>query len=270
MQRTPWTGASVSSMRDRRTYLRDARGYQKANAPKLPFERRPCTFMQLRRVLAAAWLALALPLIESCAPLGGAISTPGDYATAGPSTSAGASASSAPYPAAQADQVKPISVGNMSDAELSRRLTDWLHSHRLPLVGTQVYTASDGQRQVILYGFVATSYGKQDAEQQVRQLLGNEGLALSNRIAIRPELATQSTVPPATVPPLESGPMALSEDQAGTGLPGVRAYQQQQQQPAGTGWTADLLPVLMFAAMIGLSFVGGGAAAYPGVFPGFP
>src|SRR5215472_14227410 len=41
------------------------------------------------------------------------------------------------------------------DQSQSQALTDYLKTHHLPLVGAQVLSAADGERQVILFGYVA-------------------------------------------------------------------------------------------------------------------
>ena len=46
-----------------------------------------------------------------------------------------------------------------------------LKHHSLPLVGAQVVTSTSGGKQVILFGFVASDFGKTDAEQKARHYL---------------------------------------------------------------------------------------------------
>jgi hypothetical protein len=74
------------------------------------------------------------------------------------------------------------------DSAASERLTSYFRSHRLPLVGAQVSVDSSGARQVMLFGYVATTFGKTDAEAKARRYLRQPNINLINRIAIRPEI----------------------------------------------------------------------------------
>jgi hypothetical protein len=75
-----------------------------------------------------------------------------------------------------------------SDGGSMDMLSAYLHAHRLPLVEARLITDEDGGRRVLLYGFVATPYGKRDAEDQARGFLDDPEVAIVNRIKIRPEL----------------------------------------------------------------------------------
>jgi hypothetical protein len=74
------------------------------------------------------------------------------------------------------------------DSAASASLTSYLRKNRLPLVGAQVQTTADGQKRLMLYGFVATDFGKQDAETKALAHLGGSGVTVENRIAVRPEI----------------------------------------------------------------------------------
>jgi hypothetical protein len=74
------------------------------------------------------------------------------------------------------------------DSAASDSLTAYLRKNRLPLVGAQVQTTPDGQKRLMLYGFVATDFGKQDAETKALAHLGGSGVTVENRIAVRPEI----------------------------------------------------------------------------------
>src|SRR5260221_4624070 len=80
-------------------------------------------------------------------------------------------------------------VGGTIDSAQSQGLSDYLKHHNLPLVGGQVVTSPSGGRQAILFGFVATDFGKSDAEQKARNYLKDPTLLVDNRIKISPELA---------------------------------------------------------------------------------
>ena len=80
-------------------------------------------------------------------------------------------------------------AGGIVDSPQSQGLSDYLKHHQLPLVGAQVVTSGSGGRQVILFGFVASDFGKTDAEQKARHYLKDQSVVLDNRIKISPELA---------------------------------------------------------------------------------
>ena len=104
--------------------------------------------------------------------------------------------------------------GYTNDTAQSGTLTSYLQSHRLPLVGAQVLTNSSGNRQIILYGFVATDFGKQDAADKARQYLHNPNAPVINRIAVRPELASGAS---GSAPAASSGASSGAYGAPGTG-----------------------------------------------------
>jgi hypothetical protein len=81
------------------------------------------------------------------------------------------------------------------DAADSQSLTTYLKQHRLPLVGAQVLSDNSGNRRIVLYGFVATEFGKNDAAAKALAYVKNEAQAgtptpqIDNRIMVQPELA---------------------------------------------------------------------------------
>jgi len=75
-----------------------------------------------------------------------------------------------------------------ADRAASDELTAYLRRNRLPLVGAEVLKTKDGAERVLLYGFVATDFGKHDAESKARAHLGIKGIAVENRIVLRPEI----------------------------------------------------------------------------------
>ncbi len=90
----------------------------------------------------------------------------------------------------------------------SEALTRYLRANKLPLVGAQVSDLEGGSHQVVLYGFVASDFGKTDAESKARQFLGDPKAQMVNRIKVDPAIAhleQRSTRPsgqgsPATAP----------------------------------------------------------------------
>ena len=76
------------------------------------------------------------------------------------------------------------------DTAASDALTSYLRQNRLPLVGVQIGSSSTGERRLVLYGYVATQMGKDDAQAKAVAHLGNPQPEVINRIVIQPELAT--------------------------------------------------------------------------------
>jgi hypothetical protein len=225
-------------------------------------------------VLASVFLAVAVGA-SACAPVQ---SSPGgglDHSASGYGSNSGVGAPSS------AGTV----VGGTIDSGQSQGLSDYLKHHSLPLVGAQVVTSPSGGRQAILFGFVATDYGKSDAEQKARNYLKDPSLLVDNRIKISPELANAkggSTPNPApsyqspdgTDP---SGATGSVQDYQNNLPPDAYAYQQQgagQYQQYGGGYggayggsSSSASSLLMMMSLLGM-FGGGGVSAGSGGFGG--
>jgi len=173
------------------------------------------------------------------------------------------------------------------DSDQSARLTDYLHAHRLPLVGAQVLSSSTG-RSVMLFGYTATEFGKGDAEVKTRRFLKDSEVVISNHIRVRPELASMKSAPGSAAYG-QAGPSGAGPSGEGGGgeavSPDVDAYKNQQQQDAqqayinqqtqqymnqGGGASGNmvnaLIPLLGMGLAIGL---GGGSGFGMGVQPGY-
>ena len=74
------------------------------------------------------------------------------------------------------------------DRKTSDALSAYLKDNRLPLVSAQVLQDTSGARRLVLYGYVATQLGKDDAEQKAAKYLNSSGIQVTNRIAINPEV----------------------------------------------------------------------------------
>jgi hypothetical protein len=230
---------------------------------------------RIANALAAFGLGSALLALTACEPVQnpyGATGTPG-AASMGTSSGYG-SASKLPPPSAAGTV-----AGGTIDSPQSQGLSDYLKHHSLPLVGAQVVTSPSGGRQVILFGFVASDFGKTDAEQKARHYLKDPSLVVDNRIKISPELAgakggsgsTVNGVPSANAMPSDgSDPYAAGsvQDYENNQSPDAYAYQQQAQQyqqynSAPPSMLTTLLPMLLGG---GTSF---GTGGYGGSFGGF-
>jgi hypothetical protein len=80
------------------------------------------------------------------------------------------------------------------DTAASDALTNYLRQNRLPLVGAQIGSSATGERRLVLYGYVATQMGKDDAQAKAVAHLGSPLPEVINRIVIQPELATMRSV----------------------------------------------------------------------------
>jgi hypothetical protein len=90
-----------------------------------------------------------------------------------------------------------MGLGNASAADAGDgsmdTLSAYLHGRQMPLVEARMITDGRGERSLLLYGFVATPYGKRDAEDQARDFLDDPDVAIVNRIKVKPELLTLGT-----------------------------------------------------------------------------
>ena len=142
----------------------------------------PTCMSRITNALAAFGLAAALAGLASCEPVQNPYG-----ATKG--TQLGSSSSFDSGSGMAAPSASGTVAGGTIDSPQSQGLSDYLKAHSLPLVGAQVVTSSSGGKQVILFGFVASDFGKTDAEQKARHYLKDPTLVVDNRIKISPELA---------------------------------------------------------------------------------
>jgi len=76
--------------------------------------------------------------------------------------------------------------GNV-DTATSSKLTKYLHKNRLPMVGAQVSNTASGRR-LMLYGYVATDFGKSDAVTKSKRYLGDATISVVNNIKVNPQI----------------------------------------------------------------------------------
>lgn len=238
-------------------------------------------------------LALGLLSLASCTPPPNPFkSTQGGAATLGSSSSYGSSSygsgsyaatgSSSSYAGGGAASSSGTQYHFAADAPVSsaesEALTRYLHTHRLPMVGGRVL-ANDGTgtRKAILYGFVATPFGKQDAVAKTRRFLNDSGAEIDNRIMIKPELAASGSGGSSGSTSSSSNDVKRYEEQQR-----LAEQQQQQQQYMAQQYQSQPSGLLMLLPLLGLfgsgsfgggssSFgFGGGAVGPYGGFGGYP
>ncbi|HEY6394936.1 MAG TPA: hypothetical protein VIX12_05915 [Candidatus Binataceae bacterium] len=225
--------------------------------------------------LAVFGLAVALAGLSACEPVQNPNGISGGKASS-LGTSGNYDSSSMPPPSSAGTV-----AGGTIDSPQSQALSDYLKHHSLPLVGAQVVTSPSGGKQVILFGFVASDFGKTDAEQKARHYLKDSSMVVDNRIKISPDLAgghgSSSGLPPSNAIPTDgSDPYAASgslQDYQNNEPPGAQAYQaqgmQQQYQQynsAPPSMLTTIIPMLLGGG--GMTF-GGGSGGFGGGMGGF-
>jgi hypothetical protein len=199
------------------------------------------------------WLALGLISLASCAPA----TPPGASANSFTPAKVGAAAPSQPE--------THFAANAAVDNSQSTALTNYLHSRQLPLVGARVLASSGGPRQAILYGYVATPFGKADAVDKAREFLNDSGAQVDNRIKIEPDLAGPAGNPNSataqTNPSLNDPDIQRYEDQQNQQL--SQQQQQYMNQASPFGGSA-MSPLTMFLPLLGFgSFgIGGGGSSF--------
>lgn len=197
------------------------------------------------------WLALGILSLASCAP----IMLPGGSGANGSSPATLGSSQSSYSLSQQQPETHFTSNAPIDDAQ-STALTNYLHSHQLPLVGARVLASNGGPRQAILYGYVATPFGRADAIDKTRQWLNDSGAQVDNRITIEPDLA-----PPGNATAqnnsnsLDNSDIQRYENQQNQQL----TQQQQQYMNQGSPFGGSgASPLTMFLPLLGFGFGGSG------------
>jgi len=230
---------------------------------------------RIANALAAFGLAAALGGLASCEPVQNPYGVTGATNVAPVGSSKSFNSSSSLPPGSSEGTV----AGGTIDSPQSQGLSDYLKHHSLPLVGAQVVTSTSGGKQVILFGFVASEFGKTDAEQKARHYLNDPSLVVDNRIKVSPELAGNGGSSGAR----KSGgldPYGASgsiQDYQNNEPPGAQAYQAQGQQyqqyqqynSAAPSMLTTILPMLLGGGLTMGSGGYGGYGSFGGFSPGY-
>jgi hypothetical protein len=217
-------------------------------------------------------LAVAMTVLSACSDQ--QPTTPGSPGSNGASALGSSQYNAALPPPSPSGTV----VGGAVDQADSQNLTDYLKNHHLPLVNGQVVMSPAGKRQVILFGYVASQYGKSDAEQKARTFLNDPQLLVDNRITISPELAGSEGGGSSNGS--SNGSSSASSGGSGSNYDpyaqsnSIQAYQQQgagfnpyaaqQQYPTNNFSGLNLLMGLLGGGMS----IGGGGGGFGGGFGG--
>jgi hypothetical protein len=74
------------------------------------------------------------------------------------------------------------------DQGTSDAITKYLHMNELPMVTAQFSTSPGGSKQLILTGFVATQFGRNDAERIAYAYLNDPSVNLADQILLDPHV----------------------------------------------------------------------------------
>jgi hypothetical protein len=119
------------------------------------------------------------------------------------------------------------------DQGTSDALTKYLHMSELPMVRAQFSTSPGGGKQVILTGFVATQFGRNDAERIAFAYLNDPSVDLVDQILLDPHVEDMRP-PPGSAAPAHDSQSPSSPDQLWNNtMQGI--YRNGGQTPAGSG-----------------------------------
>jgi len=82
------------------------------------------------------------------------------------------------------------------DQGTSDALTRYLHMNELPMVTAQFSTSPGGSKQLILTGFVATPFGRHDAERIATAYLNDRSVNMVDQILIDPHVEDTRSASP--------------------------------------------------------------------------
>ena len=119
------------------------------------------------------------------------------------------------------------------DQGTSDALTKYLHLNELPMVTAQFSTSPGGSKQLILTGFVATQFGRNDAERIANAYLNDPSVNLVDQILLDPHVEDLRP-PPGAAAAASSAQSPNSPDQLwNKTMQGI--YKNGGQSPSGAG-----------------------------------
>jgi hypothetical protein len=119
------------------------------------------------------------------------------------------------------------------DQGTSDAITKYLHTNELPMVTAEFSTSPSGRKQLILNGFVATQFGRTDAERIATAYLNDPNVKMVDQILLDPHV--EDLRPPeqgsaaAANPPSSNSPNQLWDKT----MQGI--YRNGGQTPSGSG-----------------------------------
>ena len=118
------------------------------------------------------------------------------------------------------------------DQGTSDAITKYLHMNELPMVTAQFSTSPGGSKQLILTGFVATQFGRTDAERIATAYLNDPNVNMVDQILLDPHV--EDLRPPAGSAAAANPPSSNSPNQLwDKTMQGI--YRNGGQTPSGSG-----------------------------------
>jgi len=133
-----------------------------------------------------------------------------------------------------------IAIGGVARAQnyvidqgTSDAITKYLHLNELPMVTAQFSTSPGGSKQLILTGFVATQFGRNDAERIANAYLNDPSVNLVDQILLDPHVEDLRP-PPGSAAAASGAQSPNSSDQLwNKTMQGI--YKNGGQAPSGAG-----------------------------------
>lgn len=120
------------------------------------------------------------------------------------------------------------------DQGTSDALTRYLRINELPMVTAQFSTSPGGSKQLILTGFVATQFGRNDAERIATAYLNDPSVSMVDQILLDPHVEDMRSAAPAGSAAAAGPQSPNSPDQLwNKTMQGI--YRNGGQTPAGSG-----------------------------------
>ena len=121
------------------------------------------------------------------------------------------------------------------DQGTSDALTRYLHQNELPMVTAQFSTSPGGSKQLILTGFVATHFGRDDAERIATAYLNDPSVDMVDQILLDPHIEDMRGAAPgsSTAAAPGSQPPNTSDELWNKTMQGI--YRNGGQNPGGSG-----------------------------------
>jgi hypothetical protein len=121
------------------------------------------------------------------------------------------------------------------DQGTSDALTRYLHSNELPMVTAEFSTSPAGRKQLILTGFVATQFGRTDAERIATGYLNDPSVNMVDQILLDPHIEDMRGAAPGSTAATAPGSQApnTSDQLWNKTMQGI--YRNGGQNPGGSG-----------------------------------
>jgi hypothetical protein len=120
------------------------------------------------------------------------------------------------------------------DQGTSDALTRYLHADQLPMVNAEFSTSPGGSKQLILTGFVATQFGRTDAERIATGYLNDPSVNMVDQILLDPHIEGMRGTAPGAAASSSGAQSPNSPDQLwNKTMQGI--YRNGGQTPSGSG-----------------------------------